>query len=230
MSNDDIMLWTTDEIISTAVSLGVDTSSTRIVGVFYQGGVSGGMPYLTGGGEYVNFLGVDLVTGQKVVAHYGGLTVFAGASIGRFGYSGGAFGFTGSADSLSGWSVAAALSSGVTSGVSITLSDNPEYLYFAGGTTAIGVGGGGGYTWKVIVDGATIYNFGTITFRGTGEFGGSDYGEALSYVENGHGPAVVSWQYEDNGVTYTVTQTFQSVGRLGDGTVGSGPIDLVDAA
>ena len=161
--SDAILGMSNDEIVAAAQEMGLTDSSTRVVGVYYEGSIdvlSAG--FFGAGGEYVRFVGVDLDTGERVVANYGGLSVGGGVSrIPNTNVGGGAFGFTGEPSALGGWSAGGQLSAGVTTGASINL-DGSGVLYFAGADTSIGFNGAVGYTYRVRVGNDLIYNFGTI--------------------------------------------------------------------
>jgi hypothetical protein len=184
--------------------------SERVVGYYAQGSYD----FPVGAGvEGVYFRGVDRQTGELVQAFYAGATVGISAVPGTL--SGGIFYFSGSPDGLGGWSIGAQANGIVSGGLSISSGGT---LKMIGVAFNVGAGANAGYTYRVEVGDTVIYQFGEIKFRGTGEFDGSQYGDALQWVENGRGNAIVSWQFEDNGVVYTVTQVFQYVGNS-DGTV-----------
>lgn len=74
MADNDIFSWSNEEIINEATELGI-VDGSRIVGFYFETSVDllrAGVLPVSGGGEYATFLGVDLQTGERVVAHYGG--------------------------------------------------------------------------------------------------------------------------------------------------------------
>jgi hypothetical protein len=165
MNQDEILGLSNDEIVSRAREMGVTDSQTRVIGVYYEASFDFfGSPIVGGpaaGGEVMRFVGVDLQTGQRVVADYGGLSAGFGVSlIPRTNVGGGAFGFTGEPNSLGGWSVGAQMSAGVTAGVSTNI-DGSGILYLAGANLSVGANLAGGFTYRVNVDGYTVFDFGS---------------------------------------------------------------------
>ncbi len=210
---DDILSKTALEIRNAAISMGMTNPNSNIIGVFYQV-TSDLLPSnVNGGGEYLRFIGTYYGDDNKlktVVANYAGLTLGAGLSpIPGIGGSGGAFGFTGDPEDLAGWSMGGQLSSGITSGASI--STNGEILYFAGGDASIGSSVSGGYTFRVVADGQVIYHFGAVE-RFDYTFTGDQYKAAMhSLLNSPLGKVEIQYEHPDG---YIITQTLQ---RTSDG-------------
>jgi hypothetical protein len=204
-SNEEILDFVTSEFNESTLS-----RNTRIVGVYYEASVDVFRgPFLGAGGEAVHFVGVDLVTGERVTASYGGVSVSVGASlIPGTNFGGGAFRYTGEADTFGGWSIGAQGSAGVVSeGGSFNLADD-EALFLKGTATSVGLNGALGYTFRVQVDGQVIYNFGEVEVFDY-SFSGEQYHQALnSLINSPKGVVEIQYLHPDG---YIITQTMQRV-------------------
>lgn len=205
--------WTASEILAKVRDMGgAPDPSARMVGLYVEGGLDVANAGLLGvGGEYVSFVGVDRSTGKVVTAHYlgvsftAGVTIIPGTNVG-----GGVFSFTGPPSELDGWSMGAQLSAGVTSGVSYPF-DGDTVLRISGENITFGVNGGGGYTYRVVVDGQTIYNFGTVKVAEQYDysFTSDHYDRAMAtLVKSPQGEIEIEYSL---GNGYTMVQKFQRV-------------------
>ncbi|MFV0358178.1 Hint domain-containing protein, partial [Tropicimonas sp.] len=210
----DILDWTDEEIMNAAQSLGARADGARIIGVYYE--VSAGKLF---SGEYVRFIGIDVETGQRIVANYAGATIEGGASlIPGTNFGGGAFAFTGGARQFSGLSVGWQLSSGNVKGGSISLDGTGNTLTFVGNNTSIGFNVSGGYTYHVTVDGQTIYNFGSQRYTHDFDVTDSDqYDQAMAIlmnIEGREGAVEINMVHPDG---YIIVQRFYIIEKGPDG-------------
>ncbi len=152
---------TADQILATAISLGVDpaTSNSNIVGVYLEAGV-GSQTGASLGVEKMRFVGVNIHTGQKITADYGGGTLSGGGTIfpGPVAVvvGGGAFVFPGDANDLYGPSISLQLSAlAINTSFGVGFSGDP--LVLVGANNSVGATLGVGFTSNVQVDGVPAY-------------------------------------------------------------------------
>jgi len=87
-------------------------------------------------------------------------------------------------------------------------------LFFSSGAQA---SAGGEISYSVEDGNWVLRSFGNPDYDGVGIFSGAEYSSALHYVEDNRGPARISWDFEEGGVTYTVLQSFDKVRETRDG-------------
>lgn len=152
-NREDLTTWSAEKILQTFGEI-EGNSTSRIVGIYQETGVD-----LTSilpvniGVEGMIFVGVDRVTGRKVVAHYYGLTGGVGVDFLIFGNVGmGAFSFNGSPEDMAGASVGVQGSAGHSVSASYSVGGETEdgkapVMVMYGGNTALGANLAAGWTW-----------------------------------------------------------------------------------